>query len=142
MAALWPLIKGHAETDPSGFLIIDIPRFPEPALPHEDTDPATAERLGLDRRQMRDTIACSDGKGCLDLISLSSRRRGRHIAQLPPVRAGVQNNSSHSFRYISNELMFIHKCILHNSSYLGTVLLFTEYIHNCKRNLDSHCSKI
>ena len=36
----------------------------------------------------RDTIACSDGKGCLYLISLSSRRRGRCIAQMPPVKAG------------------------------------------------------
>ena len=45
-----------------------IPRLPEPAPLHECTDPATAERLGLDRRQMRDTIACSDGKGCLGLI--------------------------------------------------------------------------
>ena len=82
------MIKDHAGTDPSGFLKIDIPRFPEPAFPHEDTGPATAERLGLDRRQMRDTIACFDGKGCLDLISLSSRRRGRYIAHLPAVRAG------------------------------------------------------
>ena len=66
-------------------------------LTREDTDPATAERLGLDRRQMRDTIAYSDGKGYMDLISLSSRRRGRHIAQMPPVRAGGRNNSSHIF---------------------------------------------
>ena len=85
---LHPLIKYHAETAPSGFHSDDIPRFPESAPPHGDTDPATAERLGLDRRQMRDTIACSDGKGCLNLISLSSRRRGRHIAHLPAVRAG------------------------------------------------------
>ena len=88
LAAPRPLIKRQAETTPSGFLKVDIPRFPEPAPPHGDTDPATAERLGLDRRQMRDTIACSDGKGCLYLISLSSRRRGRCIAQMPPVRAG------------------------------------------------------
>ena len=91
------LIKRRAATNPPGFLITDIPRFPEPAPPREDTDPATAERLGLDRRQMRDTIAYFDGKGCLDLISLSSRRRGRHIAQMPPVRAGGRNNSSHIF---------------------------------------------
>ena len=50
LAAPRPLIKRQAETTPSGFLIIDIPRFPEPAHPREDTDPATAERLGLDRR--------------------------------------------------------------------------------------------
>ena len=68
LAAPRPLIKRQAETTPSGFLKVDIPRFPEPAPPREDTDPATAERLGLDRRQMRDTIACSDGKGCLGLI--------------------------------------------------------------------------
>ena len=91
------LIKRRAATNPPGFLITDIPRFPEPAPPREDTDPATAERLGLDRRQMRDTIAYSDGKGYMDLISLSSRRRGRHIAQMPPVRAGGRNNSSHIF---------------------------------------------
>ena len=104
LAAPRPLIKGQTETDPSGFLIIDIPRFPEPAHPREDTDPATAERLGLDRRQMRDTIAYSDGKGYMDLISLSSRRRGRHIAQMPPVRAGGRNNSSHFFYAYFNQV--------------------------------------
>ena len=97
-----PLIKRQAATNPPGFQKVDIPRFPEPAHPREDTDPATAERLGLDRRQMRDTIAYSDGKGYMDLISLSSRRRGRHIAQMPPVRAGVRNNSSHSFQVYFN----------------------------------------
>ena len=79
-----PLIKRQAATNPPGFQKVDIPRFPEPAPPREDTDPATAERLGLDRRQMRDT------------------RRGRHIAQMPPVRAGVRNNSSHSFQVYFN----------------------------------------
>ena len=44
------MIKDHADTDPSGFLKVDISEFPEPASPHEDTDPAAAERLGLYRR--------------------------------------------------------------------------------------------
>ena len=144
------LIKRRAATNPPGFFITDIPRFPEPAPPREDTDPATAERLGLDRRQMRDTIAYSDGKGYMDLISLSSRRRGRHIAQMPPVRAGgcrlsgLADGITHhiSFRHISIKSSFIHKYIEHNSSYLGTVLLFTEYIHNCIRNLDSYYSRL
>ena len=91
------LDKAPSCNEPTRLSKAYIPRFPEPAPPHEDTDPATAERLGLDRRQMRDTIAYFDGKGCLDLISLSSRRRGRHIAQMPPVRAGGRNNSSHIF---------------------------------------------
>ena len=38
---------------------------------------------------MRDTIACSDGKVCLGLISLSSRRRVRDIALMLAVKAGV-----------------------------------------------------
>ena len=44
LAAPRPLIKRQAETTPSGFLKVDIPRFPEPASPHGDTGPATAER--------------------------------------------------------------------------------------------------
>ena len=58
--------------------------------------------------------------------------------------SGLADGITHhiSFRHISIKSSFIHKYIEHNSSYLGTVLLFTEYIHNCKRNLDSYYSRL
>ena len=58
--------------------------------------------------------------------------------------SGLADGITHhiSFRHISIKSSFIHKYIEHNSSYLGTVLLFTEYINNCKRNLDSYYSRL
>ena len=138
----WPLIKCQATTAPSGFHKADIPRFTWAGISFREQKPSHREAawpwqaadVRYNRRSRRE--------GCPDLISLSSRRRGRHIAQMPAVRAGGRNNPLHLFRYILIESSFIHKYIEHNSSDLGTVFQFLRSIHNRKRNLDSQYSEI
>ena len=54
------------------------------------------QRLGLDWLQMRDTICGATGMGFyLLLISLSSRRRERPIAQMLAVKPGIRATPSH-----------------------------------------------
>ena len=101
---------------------------------------ATAKRLGLDRRQMRDTIDYSDGKGCLDLISLSSRRRGRYIAHMPAVKAGgrdcllllsifLEFSSTKSYHTSINQKLSYQDIILIRQSFI-VPLLFCKIVPN------------
>ena len=66
---------------------MDIPRFPERNSTGLSGNQPPRKRLGLDRRQMRDTIAAATGAMKIQ-ISLSSRRHERHIAQMQTVKAG------------------------------------------------------
>ena len=72
---------------PGGVAATDIPRFPELNAKGSSGYQPPRKRLGLDRRQMCDTIAAATGAMKIQ-ISLSSRRHERHIAQMQTVKAG------------------------------------------------------
>ena len=66
---------------------MDIPRFPERNDTGLSRNQPPRKRLGLYRRQMRDTIVATTEDEKIH-ISLSSRRYRRHIAQMQTVKAG------------------------------------------------------
>ena len=66
---------------------LDIPRFPERNATGLSGNQPPRKRLGLYRRQMRDTMVATTGAEKTH-ISLSSRRYRRHIAQMQTVKAG------------------------------------------------------
>ena len=66
---------------------MDIPRFPERNATGLSGNQPPRKRLGLYRRQMRDTMVATTGAEKIH-ISLSSRRYRRHIAQMQTVKAG------------------------------------------------------
>ena len=66
---------------------MDIPRFPERNSTSLSGNQPPRKRLGLYRRQMRDTIVATTEDEKIH-ISLSSRRYRRHIAQMQTVKAG------------------------------------------------------
>ena len=66
---------------------MDIPRFPERNATGFSGNQPPRKRLGLYRRQMRDTMVAATEAEKIQ-ISLSSRRYRRHIAQMQTVKAG------------------------------------------------------
>lgn len=72
---------------PGGAAGTDIPRFPELNTNGSSGYQPPRKRPGLDRRQMRDTIAAATEAVKIQ-ISLSFRRHERHIAQMQTVKAG------------------------------------------------------